>query len=96
MQLEWHRLARADRGRIFDCIVTENPRAALGIDERFDAAVARLRDYPESGRPGRVEGTRELVVSGTPYVIPYRIDGNRVRLLRILHGAQQWPDQFSS
>lgn len=95
MQLEWHRLARADRGRIFDYIEAESPRAAIGIDERFDSVVARLRDYPESGRPGRVEGTRELVVSGTPYIIPYRIDGTRVRLLRIIHGAQQWPDQFS-
>jgi len=44
------------------------------------------------GRPGRIEGTRELVVSGTPYIAAYRIVGDTVRVLRVLHGAQQWPE----
>jgi plasmid stabilization system protein ParE len=46
------------------------------------------------GRPGRIEGTRELVISRTPYIAAYRIVGNTVRILRVLHGAQQWPDEM--
>ena len=46
------------------------------------------------GRPGRIEGTRELVISRTPYIAAYRIAGDTVRILRLLHGAQQWPDEY--
>jgi addiction module RelE/StbE family toxin len=58
------------------------------------AAARRLRDFPESGRPGRVAGTRELVVTGTPYVAAYQVTDTAVRILRVLHGAQQWPDDL--
>ncbi|NKM88637.1 hypothetical protein GFL54_31175 [Rhizobium laguerreae] len=60
--------------------------------ERIVAAAHRRQDIPESGRPGRIVGTRELVVSGTPYVAAYSVTKTTVRVLRILHGAQQWPD----
>ncbi|HET6521471.1 MAG TPA: type II toxin-antitoxin system RelE/ParE family toxin, partial [Geminicoccaceae bacterium] len=53
-----------------------------------------LAQHPESGRPGRVPGTRELVVSGTPYIVPYRVQGNTVQILRVLHGARKWPTRF--
>jgi plasmid stabilization system protein ParE len=53
-----------------------------------------LTQFPEMGRPGRIEGTRALVISGTPYIAAYRIDGEALRILRILHGAQQWPDEM--
>jgi plasmid stabilization system protein ParE len=46
------------------------------------------------GRPGRIEGTRELVISRTPYIAAYRIGGDTVRILRVLHGAQQWPGEM--
>lgn len=94
MRLEWAALAVADREHIYAFIEADNPRAAVEVDTRFDTAVDRLRLFPNSGRPGRVDGTRELVVSGTPYVIPYRVMDDRVRLLRVLHGAQLWPDNF--
>lgn len=58
------------------------------------AAVRRLHDFPESGRPGRVAGTRELVITETPYVAAYHVSGETVRILRVLHGAQQWPDDL--
>ena len=60
--------------------------------ERIVAAVRRLRDFPASGRVGRIAGTRELVISGTPYVAAYAISETAVRILRVLHGAQEWPD----
>lgn len=62
------------------------------MDERIQAQIARLAQFPESGRPGRIEGTRELVISGTPFIAAYRIAGNTIRILRVLHGAQQWPE----
>lgn len=53
-----------------------------------------LRRFPASGRPGRVLGTRELVVSRTPYIVPYRVRGDMVELLLVLHAARKWPSQF--
>jgi plasmid stabilization system protein ParE len=58
------------------------------------AAAARLLDHPALGRPGRVPGTRELVVSGTPYILPYRVQGETVQILHVLHGAQRWPERL--
>ena len=92
MHLYWSAFALADRQAIFDFIKADNPRAAIAIDERIQTRVMGLARFPEMGRSGRVEGTRELVVSGTPYIAAYRVDGETVRILRILHGAQQWPD----
>ena len=94
MYLEWSAFARADRTTIFDYIEADNPRAAVAIDERIGTSVAGLAQFPEMGRPGRIEGTRGLVISGTPYIAAYRIDGETVRILRVLHGAQQWPAEI--
>jgi toxin ParE1/3/4 len=65
--------------------------AAIDMGDAIEAAAARLGEYPESGRPGRVRGTRELVVTGTPYVIVYRLETSAAIILRALHGAQRWP-----
>jgi toxin ParE1/3/4 len=92
MHLEWSVFARADRQAIFDYIEEDNPRAAITVDERIRTRVEDLAQFPEMGRPGRIEGTRELVVSDTPYIAAYRIVGDTVRILRVLHGAQQWPE----
>jgi toxin ParE1/3/4 len=53
-----------------------------------------LSDNPNMGRPGRVPGTRELVVARTPTIVPYRIRNNRLQVLRVYHGARRWPDRF--
>jgi addiction module RelE/StbE family toxin len=86
--------AMADLDDIFDYIEADDPRAAAVTNERIEAATTRLIDYPNSGRPGRVEGTRELVVRGAPYVLPYRIDGDAVQILRVLHAARLWPEEL--
>jgi addiction module RelE/StbE family toxin len=80
---------------IFDYIEADNPRAAAAIDDRIRTRVMGLAQFPQMGRPGRIEGTRELVISGTPYIAAYQIDGETVRILRVLHGAQQWPGDMS-
>jgi toxin ParE1/3/4 len=94
LKLVWSRFACSDRDDIFSYIEAESPRAAVHVDEQIAAAVWRLLDFPESGRPGRIAGTRELVIPRTPYVAAYLVDGNAVRILRVLHGAQIWPDEF--
>jgi len=64
------------------------------MGDAIEAAVRNLVDYPHLGRPGRVKGTRALVVSGTPYVIAYRVEPDAAVILRLLHGAQQWPSKL--
>lgn len=91
MRLVWSALALADRDDIFTHIEGDNPAAAIAIDERISIAARRLLAFPESGRPGRIAGTRELIITSTPYVAAYLVMDGTVRILRILHGAQQWP-----
>ena len=96
MRLMWSAFALADRDGIFTHIEADSPIAAVAVDEHIAQAALRLIDFPESGRPGRVPGTRELVIPRTPYVAAYALAPDSVRILRVLHGAQMWPDDFAS
>jgi addiction module RelE/StbE family toxin len=91
MRLVWGKQALADRRAIFDYLESRNPIAAIDMDEAIEAAVQQLRSFPNMARPGRVEGTRELVLIGTPYIVAYIVLADRVKLLRVLHGARTWP-----
>jgi addiction module RelE/StbE family toxin len=75
-------------------IAGDNPAAAARMVARIRDAVSHLARFPASGRPGRVVGTRELVIAGTPYIVPYRVKGDAVQIITILHGAQRWPERF--
>ncbi|HWF01492.1 MAG TPA: type II toxin-antitoxin system RelE/ParE family toxin [Caulobacteraceae bacterium] len=92
MNLVWSAHALDDRIAHFRYIASDSFAAAAKVDDAMEAATQQLVDFPESGRPGRVSGVRELVVPGMPYVIVYATQGDVVRILRVLHGAQQWPD----
>lgn len=70
------------------------PESAKSIGQRIDQAVNRLSVMPSLGRPGRIYGTRELVISGTPYLVVYRVKNQRVEILRVLHGRQSFPDSL--
>lgn len=94
MRLEWSVWAQADRNAIFDYIQAINPRAAVAVDKRISDRVNLLGRRPRSGRPRRVEDTRELVVARTPYIVAYRIIGDTVRILRVLHSSRRWPDDL--
>jgi len=94
-KLVWAQFALSDRDAIFDHIEAENPTAAIHVDEQIGLAVRRLLDFPECGRPGRVVGTRELVITRTSYIAAYTVTDHAVRILRILHGAQMWPDEIT-
>ena len=82
----------ADREAIMDYIAADNPLAAVELDDDFEDKAEMARQRPTLYRPGRVPGTREIVVRPT-YVMVYRIedDGETVAVLRVLHAAQQWP-----
>jgi toxin ParE1/3/4 len=94
MQVVWTARALRDLASLRAYIVQDRPVAAERQVERILAAAVRLAQFPESGRPGRRAGTRELVVSQTPYLVPYRVRGELVEVLRVLHGRQSWPDAF--
>ena len=91
MRIEWLPIAEQNRESQLAYIAERNPWAAIDMGDAIEAAVLRLADHPRLGRPGRVPGTRELVVGGTPYVILYRVEESAVVILRLLHGAQRWP-----
>ncbi len=90
MTLVWTRLARSDRGAIRTYIARDNPAAALALDTHLSRTVRHLATHPDLGRPGRVVGTRELVVHAN-YIAVYDMVGDTVRILRVLHAARQWP-----
>jgi toxin ParE1/3/4 len=94
VKVVWAQRALEDRREIYSYIEADDPRAAVMVDERIASAVTRLKDFPESGRPGRVEDTREIVIARTAYIAPYRVIGNIVRILRVIHSARIWPDEF--
>ena len=94
-----HRLVYPRRYRrrledIHELIAADNPDAAARVIERIRIAVERLREFPALGRPGRIDGTRELVITGTPYIVPYRVHADEVQIITVLHSAQRWPDRF--
>jgi toxin ParE1/3/4 len=72
-------------------IAQDNPAAAGRVAGTILEAVERLAEFPNAGRPGRVTGTRELVIPGTAYVIPYRLRGDRLEIVAVFHGRQRWP-----
>jgi toxin ParE1/3/4 len=75
-------------------IARDDPEAAARMVDRIATGVHQLASHPALGRPGRVQGTRELVIAGTPYVVPYRVRNETVEILRIFHGARKRPEKF--
>jgi toxin ParE1/3/4 len=92
--IKWLDDAVYDLQSLYRYIAQENPPAANGVAKRILKAVNLLPDQPGIGRSGRVRDTRELIVAGTPYIIPYRVKNHSIEILRVFHGAMQWPDQI--
>lgn len=91
LKIEWSSPAIQDLKAAGDYITQDNPRAAKEMAGRVLECVEYLLDQPNLGRPGRLSGTREVVVSGTPFIVIYRIRGGVVQILRLLHHARLWP-----
>lgn len=95
MKVRWTRAARDDLIQIQDYIAQDNPYAALRVVDTIRERTGKLAEHPRSGRLGRVDCTRELVISDTPYLVAYRIQGEWVDLLAVLHGSRRWPESFN-
>ena len=96
MKIKWVRLALNDLDQAGEFIARDNPKAAGQVLKRIWNAAQLLADQPHAGRAGRVPGTRELVVTDTPFIIPYRVVENTVQILRVLHGKRKWSERCYS
>ena len=94
VRLRWTPTASRNLEAIEDRIERDNPLAAVEVVLEILRRVEALKDHPGLGRPGRVEGTRELVITGLPYIVPYLVEGEQVIILRVLHAARKWPKKF--
>jgi toxin ParE1/3/4 len=95
LRLRWTRLAEFDLDEIAEYIGQDSPAAAARIVlELIDQVEALLPGHPAIGRPGRVLGTRELVVGNLPYIIAYRVRDKDLQILRVLHTSRAWPESL--
>ncbi|RUM03750.1 type II toxin-antitoxin system RelE/ParE family toxin [Rhizobium chutanense] len=93
MKLVWRAKASSDRKKAIQFIADQNVGAAISQLDEIERQTDLLIDQPEIGRPGRIDGTRELVISRTSFIVIYRVRQNikQVEILRLVHGAQKWP-----
>lgn len=94
MRLSWLRKALRDLDDEATYIATDDVAAARLVVKRVLDAVALLSTQPGLGRPGRVPGTRELVVLRTRYIVPYRVRGDAIEVLRVFHTSRRLPDRW--
>jgi toxin ParE1/3/4 len=91
VRIRWLRRAILDLDQVEAFVARDNPVAATALVVEIVQAVSLLGEQPGLGRSGRVPQTRELVVPGTPYLVPYRVVEGTVQILRVYHGARRWP-----
>jgi len=94
VKIRWTPIAAEDLRSVHDFIAEQSPPQADKVIDRILEAVDLLERYPQMGRPGRVEATRELVIAGTAFLVVYRIHRDQVHILSILHASRKWPDNF--
>lgn len=93
MRIAWTETAIANLTEIREYIEREQPEAARRVAQRILISVERLAKHPYLGRPGREPDTRELIVPGLPYIVPYKVHGDRLAILAVFHAKQDRPDQ---
>ena len=93
MQVKWLRRALQDLDREATYIAEDNPTAARAVVKRIVGTVDLLAENPSLGHPGRIHGTRELVIADTSYIVPYRVRPrlDRVEVLRLFHTSRKPP-----
>lgn len=94
MQVKWLRRALENLDDEAAYIARDSPRTAAEFVLHMRDSGAMLADHPDMGRPGRIAGTRELVVTRFSYILPYRVRGNAVEILRVFHTARKWPSRI--
>lgn len=92
MQLRYSRRADNDLFDLAEYIAQDDVGAALRTRDEIERQVEHLKAFPDMGRAGRIAGTRELLIAGLPYIVIYREQrSDTIEIVRVLHGAQQWP-----
>ena len=91
MRVRWTTDAADDLERICDDIAESRPESARRVAQSVVDRIGTLETFPHLGRPGRVQGTREIAFPPLPFVAIYEVDDDQIIVLRILHGAQRWP-----
>ena len=94
MHVKWLQAALNNLNTEAEYIARDNLDPAERVVKAIVEATESLARHPSAGRPGRVTGTRELVIRGTPYVVPYRVRSGVVEIIRVFHGARKWPRHF--
>ena len=94
VKIVWSRRAIRHLVAVRDHIAKDSAQNAAAVATRILHGVDLLAGQPQTGRPGRVLGTRELVIPDTPYVIPYRVRGESLELIAVLHGRQKSPQRL--
>ena len=92
MRVEWTKKALSNLDNAVEYIATDNPTAARKVAQKIWNTTQLLTKQPGLGRPGRVSGTRELVIAGLPYILPYVENDGIIVILRILHTSMKWPE----
>ena len=92
MRVRWLRRALLNLDQEASYIAQDNPKAAAELVLHLRDSAMMLGEQPNLGRPGRITGTRELVVANFPYILPYRVRNDTVEILRVLHTSRRWPE----
>ncbi len=94
MRVKWLRRALHNLDAEAAYIAQDSPQSATAFVIHLMENAAMLASHPQMGRPGRVPGTRELVITRFPYILPYRVREQNVEILRVFHTARKWPQRL--
>lgn len=94
MKIRWTAIAARDLESTHEYVSEDSPTRADALVDRILSGIEVFERYPQFGRKGRVEGTRELVIAGTPFVVVYRVRQEQIEILSILHAARKWPESL--
>lgn len=89
-------MALQDMNHLYDYIAEDNFSAAREMVSRIFKAVQNLKKHPRMGKEGRCNGTRELILAQTPYIVVYVLKENEIQIVAVIHGSMRWPDSFPS
>ena len=94
MKIRWTAIAADDLKSVHEYLSERAPTRVDAIVDRILDGIDVLEQYPNLGRQGRIDETRELVITGTPFIVFYRLRKGQVEILGVLHAARKWPDSL--
>lgn len=95
MRIKWTEAASEDLDHIYNYISKDNTSTAVDVVLHILNSVKNhIPTNTAIGRPGRVFGTRELIITNYPYIVPYRVVNDEIEIIRVLHSSMKWPDSF--